>query len=179
VLSLKTVGRRFASEFETTTGFRFRGTLQPVPEGSANASFLSPRLWLKVETDVDINAGDQIVDPAGRRLLLGANDQAFWSDDPIYKSFRCFVLDHRVSWWRATLLTDTLTGLQHATGKQDLGMIWVLLEPDRSYLDGTLRVAPNNANLLTGEDIRLGDEIDGRIVKRINTVLGVTLAEIA
>jgi hypothetical protein len=37
---------------------------------------------------------------------------------------------------------------------------------------------PNAALLITGQAVLLNDRIDGRIIKRLNKVLGVHLAEL-
>lgn len=179
MLSLRTVSQRFASTFETSTGFRFSATLSPAAEGSAPNDFATPRVWLRIDPDllvIDVKA--EVQDPAGRWWLLADHEQSVVADQPIYRSFRAFRLTHTVSWTRVTTVVDTLTGLPKSSGESNLGPIRCVMDPDRTYRDGVLRVTPNAIQVVTGQAVALGDKIDGRVVKRINPVLGVYLAEI-
>lgn len=167
---------RFQSRLITTAGYEFYGAVMPAsdPQGAA-AEFITPRLWLRVHPDVDVQAKDEIADSAGRRFLLAHHDMV----DRVYRTFRLFELVSQVSWKRATTTTDTLTGLTKTTGQQELGPIWCLLEPrGRLFPDVQTHIPPNAGSLVTGKSIALGDTIDGRKVTRINPVLRVWLAEI-
>jgi hypothetical protein len=178
VPSLRTVSQRFAATFETSAGFRFSATLSPAEEGSAPNDFSTPRVWLRVDPDLELNVGTEVQDPAGRWWLLADHEQSVVADQPIYRAFRAFRLTHSVSWTRAFTVTDILTGLPRSSGENTLGPLRCVMDPDRTYRDGVLRVTPNAIQLVTGRAVLLGDKIDNRVVKRINPVLGVYLAEL-
>lgn len=176
--SLRTVSKRFQSTFETSTGFRFSATLSPAQEGSAPNDLASPRVWLRVDPDLELSAGAEVLDPTGRWWLLADHEHSVVANEPIYHAFRAFPLTHNVSWSRVITVTDTLTGLAKTTGDEELGPLRCVINPDRVYRDGVLRVTPNGVQLITGRTIVLGDKIDGKIVHRLNQVLGVYLAEL-
>jgi hypothetical protein len=135
-------------------------------------------VWLRVDPELELDVKTEVQDPTGRWWLLADHEQSVVADQPIYRAFRAFRLTHSVSWTRATTVTDTLTGLLKSIGDKNLGPLRCVMDPDRTYRDGVLRVMPNALQLVTGQAIQLGDKIDGRVVKRINPVLGVYLAEL-
>lgn len=176
--SLRTISQRFQSTFETSGGFRFMGTLAPAEEGSAPNDFATPRVWLRVDPDLDLDVKAEIQDPTGRWWLLADHEYSVVADQPIYRAFRAFRLTHNVTWTRVTTFTDNLTGLSRSSSDENLGPLRCVIDPDRTYRDGVLRVTPNVTQLVTGQAIQLGDKINNQIVKRLNSVLGVYLAEL-
>ena len=152
--------------------------MSPAEEGAAPNDTLTPRVWLRIDPDLQIDVGTEIQDPVGRWWLLADHEHSVVADQPIYRSFRAFRLTHNVSWIRMATVTDTLTGLSRSSGETELGPLRCVMDPDRVYRDGVLRVMPNAALLITGQAVLLNDRIDGRIIKRLNKVLGVHLAEL-
>lgn len=180
MVSLATAGLRFNSIMQTDAGFPFSGTIEPAEEGDMPSyDFSVPRLILRVSRDCPVMTGATIVDVADRRYLLGDHDVSFAYNVIEHRTHRLFAMTDQVSWERGTTVTDTLTNLQKATGKTPLGNIWVLLErQERQFADNTLRVKEDIRRIITGTELQLGDLVDGSVVKRIDSVLGVWLAEI-
>lgn len=179
-IGLNNSGRRFESLLKTVGGFPFMGDIQAADEGHVpNYDFSDPRLILRVRHLCPVNTGSMIIDPAGRRFLLADHDQASDYNQIHYRTHRLFHMNKQVTWKRETQIIDPLTKLAKGVGREPLGNPWVLIERmTREPPAGQLGVKEQVRQLITGEDIKLGDIIDDMIVKRLDTVLGVNLAEI-
>jgi hypothetical protein len=60
-----------------------------------------------------------------------------------------------------------------------MGLIRCALEMNgREFSDPAMRVKEEIHKVLTAAPLTLGDRVDNRVVKRVDTVLGITLAEI-
>ena len=169
------IPQRFHTEFSTAAGFIFRGTLSVAPEShAAPADFAAPRLWLRVHPECGVAARDEVTDEQGRRFLLAEHELA----GTVYRAFKAFPLTHQVSWQRMSTVVDALTQLPKSTTPAELGPIWVLRDPKaRVFVDLQTHISPNTQTIVTGQAIALNDTIDGKVIKRLNPVLGVFLAE--
>jgi hypothetical protein len=166
---------RFQRELSTDAGFIFMGTISTAPEGHAPASdYTNPRLWLRVAPELDLVAGSEIIDEMGRHFLTATHESAAG----VFRTFKLVPLTVQVSWKRVGSIVDALTQLKKSTDPTELGPIWVSQDPQsRLFFDPQVHIAPNRVSLVTGRSIQLNDLIDGKVVKRVNSVLGVNLAE--
>jgi len=182
MVSLATVGRRFDSTFQRLDGLAFSGSILPADEGAVSALLFSDeRLLLRVPVDCVVTTKDIMVDAFGRYFLLADHAVGQIYDTKLYRVHRLFLLNTQVPWTRVTSSTDTLTGLPKGTGTTSPGggSIWVTLEMyGREPMDNTMRLKEQVRRIITGYDIQLGDLVDGMVVKRLDKVLGVWLAEI-
>jgi hypothetical protein len=178
--SLQSAARRGESLLQTETGLEFLGTIAAVDEGDVPSyDFTTPRTLLRVQPDCPVAAGIQILDVYGRRFAVANHAMAAQDNVKLYKVFRLYEMTHQVSWKRATTSNDPLTGLPKQSGKPELGPIWCAMEPfQREPIDLKLRLKEQVYRILTTASLALNDEIEGMVVKRLDTVLGVKLAEI-
>lgn len=179
-IGLNNTGRRFESRMTTIGGFPFVGDIQAMDEGHVPSyDYSDPRLVLRVRHLCPVGTGSVIVDPAGRRYLLGDHDQATDYNQIHYRTHRMFHMSRQVEWKREVQTLDPVTQLKKGAGRELLGNIWVLIERmTREPTGGPMGVKEQVRQLITGEDIQLGDIVDDMIVKRLDVVLGVNVAEI-
>ncbi|MES0134507.1 hypothetical protein NKJ88_06025 [Mesorhizobium sp. M0016] len=179
-IGLNNSGRRFESLMTTVGGFPFVGDVQAMDEGHVPSyDYSDPRLVLRVRHLCPVGTGAMILDAAGRRYLLGEHDSANDYNQVHYRTHRMFHMSRLVSWKRETQVVDLATGLKKGSGRQLISNIWVLIERmTREPTGGPMGVKEQIRQLITGEDIQLGDIVDDMIVKRLDVVLGVNVAEI-
>lgn len=179
MVSLKTAGLRFNSQMTRFDGMPFEGTIEPDLEGKLiGYDFSFPRRLLRVSADCPIKTLDAIIDVMGRRYLVADHDGAFSYNEIEYRSHMLIPLVKEVSWKREVTVVDPLTQLKKSSGKADLGMIWILPERvNREMADTTARVKEETITVFTASKLELNDIVDDMIVKRINVVRGVYLAE--
>lgn len=179
-IGLNNTGRRFESLMTTIGGFPFVGDVQAMDEGHVPSyDYSDPRLVLRVRNLCPVGTGATIIDPAGRRYLLGDHDTASDYNQIHYRTHRMFHMSRQVTWQREVQITDPVTQLKKGSGRALIGMPWVLIERmTREPTGGPMGVKEQVRQLITGEDIQLGDIVDDMVVKRLDVVLGVNVAEI-
>lgn len=175
---MKTLQRSFArfdDWFVSSTGLRFRGSTQTAKEGiSAISNFLETRLVLHVRSEELAQPGMVVVDARGRRFLLAEHDRSSHT-----RVLKMFPVTTFASWKRETQTTESVTGLPMGSGLQDLGGVWCAIELyGREEIDRQTHIGMDRSRVLTGSDVRLNDLIEGRMVRRLNTVYGIKVLEI-
>lgn len=181
MVSLRTAGRRFDSLMYRDDGLPFMGTVEPADEGEMPSyDFSTPRLVLRTDAKSPIKTTDMILDVADRRYLLADHDYSFAYNELEHKTHRMFLMTDKLKWSRQTTNIDPLTKVPKSTGKAtDLGDIWCLMERvEREFIDTQLRAKEETKKIVTSAALQLGDILNNMIVKRVDRVLGVWLAEI-
>lgn len=180
MVSLKTAGLRFDSTMYRFDGMPFEGTIEPDMEGKLiGYDFSFPRRLLRVSADCPVKTLDLISDVAGRRFLLADHDTSFAFGVVEYRSHMLIPVIRQVTWQREVQVIDPLTKQPKGAGKTLLGSIWVLPERvNREQPDTTIRVKEEVLTIFTNAPMQLNDIVDNMVVKRINTVRGVYLAEV-
>lgn len=180
--SLQTVGRRAESELYTETGYPFPGVIEPLDEGAvASYDFTEPRLILRVRNDCPVTTGNHMMDTAGRKYIMANHDVGILYDTILYRTHRLFLCNKTVVWQREGIgSTDPLTGLKRGdVALTTMGTIDVLIEQyGREQSDVQLRVAEQRRRLVTSSPILLGDVVDSMVVRRLDSALGIWIAEI-
>jgi hypothetical protein len=180
MVSLKTAGLRFDSTMHRSDNLPFRGTVEQDAEGKLiGYDFSAPRRILRVSADCQVRTLDVIRDVANRWYLVADHDVSFAYDIVEYRSHMLIPLNKNVTWQRETTIVDPLTKREKSSGKTDLGNIWVLIERvNREQADGTMRVKEESVSCFTSAELKLNDIVDNMVVKRVNVVRGVYLAEL-
>lgn len=166
---------RFNEWFTTLDGLVFRGRIEPLSDSTAmTTNFLDPRQVLHVLPNEPLSIGTVIKSRSGDVFMLADHD-----DTPGARvSFRLFRMTKYVLWERPTTVADVITNLPKDTGMGELGSIWILTELyGKEDLDRGLYIQAERLRVITGAAIRLNDKVDGLMVRRINTVYGITVAE--
>ena len=180
MVSLKTAGLRFDSLMFRSDDMPFRGTVEPDLEGKLiGYDFSFPRRLLRVSADCLVKTLDVIRDVMDRWYLVAEHDGSFAYNVVEYRSHMLIPLNKNVTWQRETTIIDPLTKREKSAGKANLGNIWVLIERvNREMADGTMRIKDETLTAFTSAEVKLGDIVDNMVVKRVNIVRGVYLAEL-
>ena len=180
MVSLNTVGRRFESVLVTDQGKAFFGTIEPNSEGRLPSYEISePRLLLRVDHLAPVSSGDIIKDVVGRRFIVADHDISFTAGQVEYRTHRLFHTNRKAVWERETSVIDPLTQQKRSPGSAQLGEIWCLMEaPQREFSDPQLRVREERLRVVLAQPVELGDILDQMVVRRINPILGVYVAEV-
>ncbi|MGO7308756.1 hypothetical protein ACCS91_33415 [Rhizobium ruizarguesonis] len=180
MVNLKTAGLRFDSLMYRDDGLPFRGTVEQDLEGKLiGYDFSYPRRLLRVSPECLIKTLDVIVDDLDRRFLVADHDGAFAYNIVEYRSHMLIPLTKKVTWEREVTIVDPLTQLPKSTGQAPMGEIWILPERiNREVADSSMRVKEEGFTVFTSANLQLNDLVDGMVVKRLNTVRGVYLAEV-
>jgi hypothetical protein len=170
------LGDRFFEQIIVdATGAKTRGILSPPSEGDLSGQLNPPRLILRVRDESIIQTGHIIRTRSGLRYLVAEHADV----EGHYRAHKLFLANRRVTWLRSRTTEDVLTGQAKSLYDQDLGFIWVNWELiPREELDVNLRVTEDRIAVLTAAAVRLGDKLDGQIVKRLNPRLGVNAVEV-
>lgn len=138
------------------------------------AEFALPKLTLRVRRNSLVQTGDVVQVQGGNLYLVADHSEAI-----DYRTHHLFPTDRQVTWERPTTRTHPVTKVQETTGKTPLGNIWVMWERTRrEFVDLALRVGQENYLIATGADVRLGDYLDNKLVKRVSLALGVKIVEL-
>jgi hypothetical protein len=180
MVSLKTAGLRFNSTMHRSDDLPFQGTVEPDLEGKLiGYDFSFPRRLLRVSAECPVKTLDVIRDVLGRWYLVADHDGSFAYNVVEYRSHMLIPLNKNVTWQREAKVIDPLTKREKSSGKTDLGNIWILAERvNREMADNTLRVKEESITAFTAAEVQLGDIVDNMVVKRVNVVRGVYLAEL-
>lgn len=180
VISVANSGLRLNSPFTRADGLPFKGTIEPDLEGKIiGYDFTFPRKILRVSMFSQVKTGDIILDLAKRRFLLADHEIAISRSQIDYRAHLLIPLYQQVVWKRGETEIDQITGLEKGSKTTNLGTHWMLLERvNREYADPELRIKQETYTVLTNQKLQLNDTIDGRTVKRVSNMRGITLAEI-
>lgn len=161
------------------SGRAFYGVISIPPEDQQPSyQFTAPRRVLRTRGKALVQIRDVIIAPSGERFLVAENGTADLASTSLYTSYRLYVVDSKLTWKRPTLTTDTVTQMAKETARQDRGQIWCAVEPMNEDLDRQTYVRQERIRILTGAALQLNDYVGDRVVKRVNTQLGVIIAEV-
>jgi hypothetical protein len=164
---------RFGTPLTTLDGRRFKGVLMPAKDSVPTNEFVGVRLLLRVRRDEPISGGVIIKDHQGRTLLLGEHDYVATA-----KTFRVFVMTGQYSWLRRGEMTDPVTGLKKAGAPIEQGPVWAALEILGSLsADGGTHMPTEKRRVITGAPVALGDQFDGKLVRRVTRIFSLWLLE--
>jgi hypothetical protein len=180
MVSLKTAGLRFNSKMYRSDDLPFEGTIEPDAEGKIiGYDYSYPRRLLRVAGDCQVKTGDVIRDVMERWYLVADHDASFAYNVVEFRTQMLIPLNKNVTWERETTIVDPLTKREKSSGKTLLENIWVLIERvNREQMDSTLRVKEETVTCFSAAELKLGDIVDGMVVKRVNIVRGVYLTEL-
>lgn len=169
---------RFEDWLTTTSGIRFRGVIMPAPDAVSANQIIETRLMLRVRSAEPVNEGLTVIDAAGRVFLMGRDDTQLDTNATIAKTYRLFRMVFNVSWQRAATVADPITQLPKRTAMTEIGPIWCAIEPMGALVtDLGTRMPAELRRVITGAPVQLHDTVNGRLVKRVIPVFGVTIAE--
>lgn len=111
--------------------------------------------------------GDVLVAPGGSKILLMDTPQ----DSALHASFRAAYITSYFSWTRKTQTIDPVARVPRDTGDQDMGVLYVYFEnPTNTAFE---RMIETRYQFYTGQDVKVGDTVGGKLVKTVVQKMGV------
>lgn len=164
--------------FKTTTGQTFRATVRPPPQ--VNPSWegsLVPRQTILLPRGVLLPANGVIIDGDGNRFL-----HSVWSSEGVLGnrtavSHVLYAVTAYEVWTRPTYTTEAISGQRVPDEPEMLGLVPVVREFLRRK-DDTLNVTEEIYRVLCAAALKVGDHLDARRVTRVESVRGLTFAEV-
>lgn len=140
---------------------------------SERDAFQAARFAFRTNPQSSLTAGKVIVSPEGDKFICVDNGRT-----NLFKSFKLIKLEHNLAWKRVVKVIDPVSKMDKASSETDLGPIWAAVEPMTEDND-MIRVPKPVYRLITGETIQAGDKIGQYMVKRVDLLLGVYVAEVS
>lgn len=117
------------------------------------------------------STGTVVISPIGDRFILGAH-----VNYEFVTTFKAYNVDREAVWSRSTKTTDTATGLKREGIPTPMGTLWITLEPLRQVKD--YDISEDILRFVTGQDVEVGDLIDGKRIIRIVNQIGLKVCEV-
>lgn len=179
MVKLARLHSRFAVPMTIVEGGRgiVHGQLAETDQSQIPAyTFVNPRRILRTDFKVALRTGMVLKSPSNEVYIVGENGASDTPQGTLWQSWRLFEASGQYSWTRRTSIIDPITQLPREGVQQNMGKIWVALEPlDREAPDRRLRVSMEQDRILCGADIRTDDIVNGKKVVRADQVLGLKL----
>lgn len=174
-MRLSRVATRFRNVYKKDNGERFYGDI--LSQGKQeNSNFEFPRLVLRVGPKARVAVGDVIHTKTGRTYLCADrsdNDSAYL----VSRTFTLITLDRKSLWERKDVIIDPVTGFERDAEYQPRGTIWTVFEPLIAEVDQIMIPVPRY-RVVTPAALQIDDRVDGKVVTSVETLLGVTVAEV-
>lgn len=180
MVSLKTVGRRFESEFSVIAGGSglVRGELTETEQtNQPSYIFVQPRHILRTRWPTALKPGMVIQSAIGSKFILGDNGPSEQRSGTLWQSFRLFEPTGQYRWERRVKGIDPITHLPRDNGQpQLLGLIWAALEPmDREQFDREIHRQFEQRRVIAGVDLKDDDLVDNHPVTKVDKQLGLSI----
>jgi hypothetical protein len=169
---------RYQEDIQILDGARTRGSIRRITEDKQpNFEFSNEKTILRVRRDSLIQTA-QVVQRVNTGQLYLTADHTETGDYRVHRLLRC---SRQVLWTRKQTVIDPVSRREVADDSPptELGNIHVMWDiVRRENPDFVMQVAEQRSLVATNEDIQLGDWLDGQEVKRLNTALGIKIAEV-
>ncbi|WP_419902127.1 hypothetical protein [Kiloniella sp.] len=175
-MSIHNVGQRFKSRLRTIDGRSFYGLIGKLPNNRSDINFVTPRRVLEVSPNTKITVRTTFKAP-DRKVYLTADNGSISQQLEIYKTFRLFEMQQLLPWSTKIKTKNPVTGLEETTSNSPSTPIYTTLEPLSDERD-SLKIPGRRFRLITGADLKVDDKVGAYTVTKIDTLLGVTIAEV-
>jgi hypothetical protein len=165
--------RAFFRPIRTTTGLVLEGQMMDVKDTSTVRDFTLPRRQLLTSITSPARPGMIIKDGLRKYLLIDRAEKT----RNMTRVFSLAEVTQTAAWSREEQSTDLVTGLDRSYAKTDLGMIEVVWELMQVQSDSEAQ-GGSKYRVLTGATLQLGDMLDGKVVKFVQQVQGITYGEV-
>ena len=158
---------RLYDVFTRLDGCKVNGFLTSASNASTKDK--APYRVFMVRKPCRVKAGDVMRAIGGEKFLLMEHpSDLYWTEN-----FKAQQITGVYEWHRPVKIMDPVARVVRDNGTQELGLIHVTFDsPEDVSLD---KLLDTKYRFLTGEDVRVDDVIDDKIVKRVVRILGVNL----
>lgn len=167
---MRPLSNRLFKEFRRLDGARFMAFLSSTAQAPTKDQM--PYRVLVVRSKGLVGPGTVVQAPGGDKLLvLEYSTDQDWSE-----AYRAAYVPKAYRWQRRSVVTDPVSLVKRDSGMTEMGELWAYMEkPEVVMFEGS---SDTKYRLLTGEDVKAGDLIDGKTVKRVYAAMGVKAVEV-
>jgi hypothetical protein len=161
------ISPKLLSTFYRAGNCKIKGFLSTPPVGASTPT-LQFRL-LQVPFPCLLNTGDVVWTKDNVKFLLMETTQNL----PGARTFKAAQVAEEYLWSRTSKVKDPVAGVMRDTGMEHLGIVHAYFEnPTEVTME---KMAENRYTFYTGEEVKVGDLVGGKSVKRVADVAGVKL----
>ncbi len=179
MVSLASVTDRFLTSLKVIVGGSgtLRGIISETDQTQVPSYiFVSPRHVLRTRHPSPVRLGMVIRTLAGETYIVGDNGPSEHAQGILWDSYRLFRATHLVTWRRRTKVTDPVTKQKTDGPIENLGQIWVGIEPtDREENERRMNTSFERARFITGAEVQSDDLLDEYEVIRSDVQLGLRI----
>lgn len=162
---MKKLTNRNFQEFRTSNGSKFYACLTPPNSYVSTSKY--PKRILQVQEPSPVSEGSVVDTPFGTSVLL----MEFVSMINGCKSFVAAHVNDALTWVRPVLTQDPVSKQYKETSTTNMGTIYTSVDQIEDLMIEHKRV--DQYTFYTGQDVHLGDRVDGKLVINIRETLGV------
>lgn len=151
---------------------------QPRDISSEYTGMATPRRVIVTPARTPLRPGNVVVDRDGIHYLLGAWPSDVFRGEPVAKQFALIECNSKLVWSRSGQEVDPISGLLRVTAKQPLGEFWAVNERRGMARDAGQFTTPDR-RVICGVPLEPGDNVDSMIVKVVEQMRGLYIAEIS
>lgn len=154
--------------FKRLDGAKFRAILASANDGATNDRTTFRVIFVK--NPCFVSAGDVIKGDGGQTFILMEHP----NDTPLETNFKAAYVERPVQWRRKFKQNDSVTGVPKDAGNWvNMGPLYVNFDmPENAPVEA---LSDTRYRFLSGQGVLVGDEVDGKIVKLLYSLLGVKL----
>jgi len=171
---MRAPSRAFFRPIRTTTGLLLEGQMMDIKDNATIRDFVLPRRQMLTSSTSPARPGMVIKDGLRKYLLIDRAEKT----RNMTRVFSLAEVTHTAVWTREVKSTDLVTGLSRAYEKSALGSIEVVWELMQLQGDNENQ-SGSKYRVLTSVDLQLGDMLDGKVVKFVQKVQGITYGEVS
>lgn len=172
---LRKIGARFQMPFYTVVNKMVMGQMLSLPDTSRVSNFLSARRYFRTFPDTNLVLGDVLV-ANGKKYVVAEHGDGFYLE-PIYTHFKLFEVDVEAVWYKKAFTTDTVTGIKTMTRSLQTDKVYMSLQP-KSQVTDEISIPQQTFTAVVNREVDRDDILDGKVVTKVDHVLGVYLVEL-
>ena len=150
---------------------------KPPTSGSRYDAEFIPRHSLLVSPSENIPVGTVIFDKTGNRFLCMPWATEHYRGQPLVTHMVLFEVTQDLLWVRPTDTVEPISGLAQPGEDEVLGIVPAAVDPFRRKTDA-LHIEQEIYKVMCVAPILVGDFLDKKRVRRVETSLGVTYAQV-
>jgi len=165
----------FRERWKTTSGKIVLGQRsQPskTDATSERSTFQFSRVALRVLPTCPLVSGEVLISPEGEKFLAADNGRS-----ALFNSFKLLKITNTLAWTRRVNSIDTVSGIEKQASVTSLGNIDVVMEPTTDQ-SGSMNIDRRMFRMITGASLQDEDRIGVYVVKKVDYLLGVYIAEV-
>lgn len=162
---MKKLTHKTFQEFRTLTGSKFMACISHATLPSTTSK--RPKRLVHAKLPCFVTIGQVVVTDQKEKVLL----LDYVNTIPDCRAFEAAEVNQTVTWTRPIRTQNSVSKMVETTGQTNLGNLYITFDQTEDLVVEHKHV--DQFQFLTGQDVRVGDLVDGKLVSNIKLVLGV------